>query len=138
MRQSLTGRPLVDYQRIHDNFRHPAHVQRLFVTAGLLSSLGPSSVCDPACGDASIVKVANTMRPIAWGLLGDISAPAIEHVADGLGEMACVAYNGDIAACIEAIAGIGFEGYANLETGAPSGNWESDLERNLDYLRGLK
>ena len=40
-------------------------------------------------------------------------------------------------AVLEAIAGIGFEGYANLETGAPSGNWESDLKRNLDYLRGL-
>jgi sugar phosphate isomerase/epimerase len=38
---------------------------------------------------------------------------------------------------LEAIAGIGFEGYANLETGAPSGDWESDLKRNLDYLRGL-
>ncbi|MEK7754467.1 MAG: sugar phosphate isomerase/epimerase family protein [Acidobacteriota bacterium] len=40
-------------------------------------------------------------------------------------------------AVLEAIAGIGFEGYANLETGAPSGDWESDLKRNFDYLRGL-
>ena len=40
-------------------------------------------------------------------------------------------------AVLEAIAGIGFQGYANLETGAPSGNWESDLKRNYDYLRGL-
>ena len=40
-------------------------------------------------------------------------------------------------AVLEAIAGIGFEGYANLETGAPSSDWESDLKRNFDYLRGL-
>jgi 2-polyprenyl-3-methyl-5-hydroxy-6-metoxy-1,4-benzoquinol methylase len=104
VRRRLTGRVPVDYQRIHDNFRHQAHVQRLFVTAGLLSSLVPVSVCDPACGDASVVKVANTMRPIDWALLGDISAPAIEGIADGLGEMVTIAYNGDIAACIEAIA----------------------------------
>lgn len=41
----------------------------------------------------------------------------------------------DFRAVLEAVASIGFEGYANLETGAPSGNWESDLKRNLEYLR---
>ena len=38
---------------------------------------------------------------------------------------------------LKAIGEIGFEGYANLETGAPSGNVEADLKRNLRYLRGL-
>lgn len=40
-------------------------------------------------------------------------------------------------AVLEVIRSIGFQGYANLETGAPSGNWESDLRRNLNYLEAL-
>ena len=43
----------------------------------------------------------------------------------------------DFPAIFEAIREIGFQGYANLETGAPSGNMEADLRRNLAYLRGL-
>ena len=38
---------------------------------------------------------------------------------------------------LRAIRDIGFEGYANLETGSPSGNFEADTRRNLDYLRKL-
>jgi L-ribulose-5-phosphate 3-epimerase len=40
-------------------------------------------------------------------------------------------------AVLEAIADIGFEGYANLETSSPSGSVEADMRRNLSYLRGL-
>ena len=40
-------------------------------------------------------------------------------------------------AILDAIAEIGFEGYANLETSSPSGSVESDVRRNLEYLRGL-
>jgi L-ribulose-5-phosphate 3-epimerase len=40
-------------------------------------------------------------------------------------------------AVLEAIAAIGFAGYANLETNAPSGDADADLKRNLDYLRAL-
>ena len=43
----------------------------------------------------------------------------------------------DFPAVLRAVAGIGFEGYANLETGAPSGDVAADLRRNLAYLRGL-
>lgn len=43
----------------------------------------------------------------------------------------------DFPAVLKAVSDIGFEGYANLETGAPSGSMEADLKRNLDYLRGL-
>ncbi len=43
----------------------------------------------------------------------------------------------DFAAVLKAIAEIGFEGYANLETGSPSGVPANDLRRNLDYLRVL-
>jgi sugar phosphate isomerase/epimerase len=38
-------------------------------------------------------------------------------------------------AVLDAIGEIGFDGYANLETGSPSGSVESDLKRNLEYLR---
>jgi len=43
----------------------------------------------------------------------------------------------DFPAVLAAIGDIGFKGYGMLETGAPSGNVESDLKRNLDYLRSL-
>lgn len=43
----------------------------------------------------------------------------------------------DFPAVLQAIAEIGFEGYANLETGSPSGSVEADLMRNLGYLRKL-
>ncbi|HWQ52769.1 MAG TPA: sugar phosphate isomerase/epimerase family protein [Bryobacteraceae bacterium] len=43
----------------------------------------------------------------------------------------------DYPAVLKAIEDIRFEGYANLETIAPSGNSEADLRRNLAYLRGL-
>lgn len=43
----------------------------------------------------------------------------------------------DFPAVLEAIAAIGFAGYANLETSAPSGDADADLKRNLDYLRAL-
>jgi sugar phosphate isomerase/epimerase len=40
-------------------------------------------------------------------------------------------------AVLDAIGEIGFRGYANLETSAPSGVMESDLRRNLEYLRKM-
>jgi L-ribulose-5-phosphate 3-epimerase len=43
----------------------------------------------------------------------------------------------DFPAVLKAADDIGFQGYANLETNAPSGSMENDLRRNLAYLRGL-
>jgi sugar phosphate isomerase/epimerase len=43
----------------------------------------------------------------------------------------------DFPAVLAAIAAIGFTGYANLETSAPSGDPDADLKRNLAYLRTL-
>ncbi len=43
----------------------------------------------------------------------------------------------EMAPILKAVADIGFKGYANLETGSPSGNVEADAGRNLAYLRGL-
>ena len=43
----------------------------------------------------------------------------------------------DVPAVLKAIDDIRFEGYANLETGSPSGDVEADTRRNLEYLRKL-
>lgn len=43
----------------------------------------------------------------------------------------------DFPEVLQAVADIGFEGYANLETRSPSGDMAADLKRNLDYLRKL-
>lgn len=42
----------------------------------------------------------------------------------------------NFASVLRAIRDIGFVGYANLETPAPSGAMEADLRRNVEYLRG--
>jgi len=43
----------------------------------------------------------------------------------------------DFPAVIAAIREIGFTGFANLETGSPSGDAEADLTRNFNYLKRL-
>jgi sugar phosphate isomerase/epimerase len=43
----------------------------------------------------------------------------------------------DFPAILRAVDDIAFEGYANLETGAPSGDVMADTERNIKYLRRL-
>ena len=43
----------------------------------------------------------------------------------------------DFEKVVEAIADIGFGGWAQLETVAPSGDVKRDMKTNLDYIRGL-
>jgi sugar phosphate isomerase/epimerase len=43
----------------------------------------------------------------------------------------------DFPGVMRAIADIGFKGFANLETPAPSGSIEVDMRRNLGYIRKL-
>ena len=43
----------------------------------------------------------------------------------------------DFPKVIEAIVGIGFDGWAQLETEAPSGDVRKDMKTNLDFIRGL-
>ena len=43
----------------------------------------------------------------------------------------------DFPAILAAIRAIGFEGWANLETGSPSGDADADTRRNLKYLEAL-
>lgn len=57
------------------------------------------------------------------------------HLKDGRG------YLGegriDFPAVIRAIADIGYEGFADLETSSPSGSIENDMRRNLQFIRGV-
>jgi sugar phosphate isomerase/epimerase len=43
--------------------------------------------------------------------------------------------NVDVGAAVNAISAIGWEGFAMLETGAPSGDVDADVKRNLEYVR---
>jgi sugar phosphate isomerase/epimerase len=43
----------------------------------------------------------------------------------------------DFTKIIQAILEIGFSGWAQLETVAPSGDVKKDMKTNLDYIRGL-
>ncbi len=43
----------------------------------------------------------------------------------------------DFPAVVQALADIGFAGFANLETSSPSGSVENDMKRNLDFIRKL-
>ena len=43
----------------------------------------------------------------------------------------------DFRAVMQAIADIGFEGFANLETSSPSAAVDQDMRRNLQYVRAL-
>jgi sugar phosphate isomerase/epimerase len=43
----------------------------------------------------------------------------------------------DFPRVIGLIEGIGFSGWAQLETVAPSGDIRKDMKANLDYIRGL-
>jgi 2-polyprenyl-3-methyl-5-hydroxy-6-metoxy-1,4-benzoquinol methylase len=69
--------PQAGYQVVRDNFAWPDHVLRLLVTAGVVAWLQPNSVCDPACGDASILEAAHRLRPFHKAFLSDISEPQV-------------------------------------------------------------
>jgi L-ribulose-5-phosphate 3-epimerase len=43
----------------------------------------------------------------------------------------------DFAAVLDALADIGFTGWAQLETSSPSKDVEADMRRNLDFIRNL-
>ena len=43
----------------------------------------------------------------------------------------------DFTKVLQAIRNIGFDGYANLETDSPSKSIESDMRRNLAFIRGI-
>lgn len=102
MREFLGERGKVDYQVLRDNSRWPDHVARSYVTGGLLAWLKPDTVLDPACGDASVVRVALRQWPFR-PTLGDIGKANIRAVMGYV--------NGDadyvVGDALELIRGIG-------------------------------
>lgn len=86
MRQRLTDRRAVDYQVRRDNFTWLDHILRVQLTAGLIAWMTPDTVCDPACGDGTIVAAAHHIRPIAGAYLADISRPNFYHVGTAMRE----------------------------------------------------
>lgn len=53
---------------------------RLWASAVALALGTPGTVCDPACGDATVVLQAHNLSPIEFALLGDISPDTIEKL----------------------------------------------------------
>jgi sugar phosphate isomerase/epimerase len=43
----------------------------------------------------------------------------------------------DFAAVVDALAGIGFSKWAQLETDCPTGSVENDMAANLKFIRGI-
>jgi 2-polyprenyl-3-methyl-5-hydroxy-6-metoxy-1,4-benzoquinol methylase len=90
VREYLGQRGSVDYQVARTNSRWPDHVARSFVTAGLIAWLKPDSVVDPACGDASIVRLANRHWPIDRIVLGDIGSANVAEAKRVLPAAECI------------------------------------------------
>jgi hypothetical protein len=76
----LDGDPHHDYQVVRSNDDWAIHKLRTLVTGGLIAWLRPEIICDPACGDASLLSAAYDLRPFTKAYLGDISIPNIKHL----------------------------------------------------------
>jgi len=74
MRQALDREPF-DYQVKRDNKQWIDHAARTNVTASLIAWLQPQSILDPACGDGSIVLLADRISSIGRIVFSDISRP---------------------------------------------------------------
>jgi hypothetical protein len=53
---------------------------RLWQSAVALALASPSIVCDPACGDATVIMKAHMLSPITKAILGDISPDTMEKL----------------------------------------------------------
>lgn len=75
MRKRTNSSPGFDYQVERHNSAWPDHIARTNVTAALITWLRPNSIIDPACGDGSIVLLADRIWNIHKVVLSDISRP---------------------------------------------------------------
>lgn len=66
------------YQGVRDNMSWPDHRYRTFLTTAAIRFLGPQTLADPACGDASIENSIELMRVKMY--LNDISRSQIEMI----------------------------------------------------------
>lgn len=87
MRQRTGSALGFDYQVARSNSAWCDHIARTNVTAGLIAWLKPDSLLDPACGDGSIVRLAETIQPIPRLVLSDVSAPNIFSLQEMAGEI---------------------------------------------------
>ena len=102
MRWRLDGDPNHNYQVERHNSVWSDHVLRTQVTAGMVAWLRPTTIADPACGDASILNATYQLHPFEYAYLSDISQPNIRalHVA-----FAHKAWVGDVFNAIEMLEG---------------------------------
>ena len=75
------------YQVVRDNRTWVDHILRTYATAAMVAWFEPKSVADPACGDASIVRYADTIRQIDSIHLADISEPQMQNIKFGVWAM---------------------------------------------------
>lgn len=89
MRTRLREQSVVDYEHLdRDTMQFDDHVVRVFTSAGLAASRRPTSLLDPACGDAIIPILIHRLSPLERVVLADLSKPALQkcqqHVSDGV------------------------------------------------------
>lgn len=53
---------------------------RLWTSAVALALREPNTVCDPACGDATVVMQAHKISPIQHAILGDLSPTTLHEI----------------------------------------------------------
>ena len=75
MRQRTKSTTGFDYQVLRSNDSWCDHMARTNVTAALIAWMLPASVLDPACGDGSIVMLADRIKPIDRVAFADVSKP---------------------------------------------------------------
>lgn len=76
----MDGDTHFDYQVLRSNEDWAIHKLRTLVTGGLIAWLKPATICDPACGDASLLQAAYRLYPFEKAYLGDISIPNIQYL----------------------------------------------------------
>lgn len=81
MRQRLGVESPPVYNAVRSNFAWTNHAARALVTGGLIAWAAPETICDPACGDASILEAAYRLRPFKHAHLADASAPQVQSLA---------------------------------------------------------
>jgi hypothetical protein len=69
-----------EYSGTRDNFASSDHAMRTMVTAGMIATIAPRTLLDPACGDASVLDVAYTLRPFDMAYLVDISQLQVDVI----------------------------------------------------------
>ncbi len=79
MRTRLAKRPPV-YDGVRSNFDSINHTVRALTTGALIAAMKADTICDPACGDASILGVSWRIRPFTYAHLADISAAQIHEI----------------------------------------------------------